>query len=251
VDGALGLLLGGLLTEHASWRWCLYVNLVIAAVALVGALRYLREGERPAPPAARCPWRGDRGRRLRGPVYGLGDAESHGWWDSLTLGPVVVGLLMLAVFVLLERRAEHPLLPIRVVLDGNRGGGYLSAGIAGAGMFGIFLFLTYYLTGTLHFSPVATGAAFLPMIAALMVSATAAGSVLVPRTGPRPLVSLAPSSPPAACCLLTRLDLDSAYTSGVLPALLLIAPGSASCSHRYRTPAPPASTSPTPGSHQP
>ncbi|RKS75476.1 EmrB/QacA subfamily drug resistance transporter [Motilibacter peucedani] len=223
--GAVGLLLGGLLTEYASWRWCLYVNLVIAAVALAGALLWMREGERPARPQLDVRGAATAFVGLVALVYGLANAESHGWTDVLTLGPIVVGLAVLAVFVLVERTAEHPLLPLRVVLDGNRGGAYLSASIAGAGMFGLFLFLTYYLTATLGFSPVATGAAFLPMIASIMVSATAAGSFLVVRTGPRPLVPTGALVAAVGMVLLTRLDLDSSYAADVLPALLVIGVG--------------------------
>lgn len=223
--GAVGLLLGGVLTEYASWRWCLYVNLIIAAVAVAGGLLKLRD--EPA----------QRGGRIDVPgavtavvglvalVYGLGNAESDGWTDPMTLGPVTVGVLVLIAFVAIERRVAHPLLPMRVVLDRNRGGSYAAVGIAGAGMFGIFLFLTYYMTSVLHFTPIRTGLAFLPMLAAIMLSATTAGSILTPRVGPRPLVPLGALVAAGGMLFMTRLDLHSTYAAGVLPGLLVIGLG--------------------------
>jgi predicted MFS family arabinose efflux permease len=117
------------------------------------------------------------------------------------------------------------LLPLRVVIDGTRGGAYLTVAVAGIGMFGLFLFLTYYLTTTLGFSPVRTGAAFLPMLAAIMVSAIAIGSVLVPKVGPRPLVPAGALIAAAGMALLTRVQLDSSYLTVVLPALLVMGLG--------------------------
>ncbi|MFC4042525.1 DHA2 family efflux MFS transporter permease subunit [Dactylosporangium siamense] len=223
--GAVGLLLGGVLTEYASWRWCLYVNLVIAAVAVAGGLLKLRD--EPARPGGRIdvPGAVTAVVGLVALVYGLGNAESDGWSDPMTLAPIAVGVLVLLAFVAIERRVAHPLLPMRVVLDRNRGGSYAAVGIAGAGMFGIFLFLTYYMTGVLGFTPIQTGCAFLPMLAAIMLSATTAGSVLTPRVGPRPLVPLGALIAAGGMVLMTRLDLDSTYATGVLPGLLVIGLG--------------------------
>ncbi|MEU8819541.1 DHA2 family efflux MFS transporter permease subunit [Actinoplanes sp. NPDC048796] len=223
--GGIGLLLGGVLTEYASWRWCLYVNLVIAALAVVGASLKLKDE-----PVAR------HGRidvigsitavvGLVALVYGLANAETDGWTGGWTLGPIIVGVIVLIAFVLVERRVANPLLPLRVVLDRNRGGSYASIAIAGAGMFGIFLFLTYYLVAVLGFTPVKTGLAFLPMLGAIMLTATTAGSILTPKIGPRPLVPLGAFVAAAGMVLLTRLDLDSTYASGVLPGLIIIGLG--------------------------
>ncbi|MEV4141141.1 DHA2 family efflux MFS transporter permease subunit [Dactylosporangium sp. NPDC049742] len=223
--GAVGLLLGGVLTEYASWRWCLYVNLIIAALAVAGGLLKLRD--EPARTRGRIdvPGAVTAVVGLVSLVYGLANAESDGWGDAMTLGPVIVGVLVLIAFVAIERRVEHPLLPLRVVLDRNRGGSYAAVGIAGAGMFGIFLFLTYYMTGVLGFTPIQTGCAFLPMLAAIMLSATTAGSILTPQVGPRPLVPLGALTAGAGLLLMTRLDLHSTYATGVLPGLLVIGLG--------------------------
>lgn len=217
--GAIGLLLGGVLTQGLSWRWCLYVNLLIAAVALVGGVVFLRDGDRPARVRPDIAGTVAVVLGLVGIVYGLGTAETHGWADVRTIGPVLAGSALIAAFVAIERRAAHPLLPLRVILDRTRGAAYLSLGICGTGMFAVFLFLTYYLANTLGFTPVQTGLAFLPMIASVMAGAIFSGAVLLPRTGPRPLV-------PAGCVLAAigiamLTGLGSGYAGGILPALLV------------------------------
>ena len=223
--GAVGLLLGGVLTEYASWRWCLYVNLVIAAIAVFGALTRLSAERVTSRNKLDLPGVVTAVVGLVGLVFGLGKAETDGWTAGITLGPIIVGVVVLIAFVVIETRVAHPLLPLRVVLDRNRGGSYASIGIAGAGMFGIFLFLTYFLTSFLHFTPIKTGLAFLPMLAAIMTSATAAGAILTPKVGPRPLVPAGALIAAAGMLFLTRLDLDSTYASGVLPGLLVIGLG--------------------------
>jgi EmrB/QacA subfamily drug resistance transporter len=220
--GALGLLLGGVLTQDLSWRWCLYVNLVIAAVAFAGALLFLADGVRPERTRLDVSGTITAVLGLVAVAYGLGNAASKGWGDLRTWGPVLAGVALVVVFVLLERRVRHPLLPLPVLLDRDRGAAYLSIGISGIGGFAVFLFLTYYLAETLGFTPFQTGVAFLPMVGLVMVGAVVSGAVLLPRTGPRPLV-------PAGCllaaigmALLTGIGPSSTYAGGVLPALLVI-----------------------------
>ena len=220
--GALGLLLGGVLTQSVSWRWCLYVNLIIAVLAFAGALIWLRDGDRPERVRFDTAGTVTAVLGMVGIVYGLGNAASKGWSDIWTYGSVGAGAVLVVLFVLIERRAEHPLMPLGVVLDRVRGTAYLSVGISGIGSFAIFLFLTYYLEDTLKFTPIQTGTAFLPMVAMLIVGAGVSGAVLMPRTGPRPLV-------PAGCLLaaigmvlLTGIGTASSYAAGVLPALLVI-----------------------------
>ncbi len=223
--GAVGLLLGGLLTEYLSWRWCLYVNLVIAAVAAAGAIVLLRRP--PARQRARLdlPGLAAEAAGMFAIVYGFSNAASDGWHAPATWGFLVAGAVLLAAFGYLETRARQPLLPLRIVLDRNRAAAYLSILITGAGMFGIFLFLTYYLQETLGFSPVTTGLAFLPMVAAIVISSNLANIVLLPRVGPKLLV--APGMLAAACGLawLTCIGVHSSYVADVLPPLLVAAAG--------------------------
>ena len=181
--GAVGLLLGGALTEYLSWRWCLYVNVVLAVVAVAGAVRLL--AAHPRDPDVHIDWPGTvlvvAG--LVAVVYGLSEAETKSWGAPETVVLLVAGVVLLAAFVLVERRVQHPLLPLRIVLNRFRGGAYLAIGLSAIGVFGIFLFLTYYLQLTLAYSPVKSGLAFLPMIAAIVAASTTSSGVLMPRFG--------------------------------------------------------------------
>ncbi len=128
---------------------------------------------------------------------------------------------MLAVFVRLQSRTAHALLPLRIVLDRTRGGSYLVVFIAGIGMFGIFLFLTYYLQQNLGFTPIKTGLAFLPMIGALVLTATTSTSVILPRFGPRWLMAGGMLTAAVGITLLTQLSTDSTYVANILPGLIV------------------------------
>ncbi|MFI5958919.1 DHA2 family efflux MFS transporter permease subunit [Cryptosporangium sp. NPDC051539] len=220
--GAMGLLLGGVLTQNVSWRWCLYVNVIIAAVALAGAVLGLRSGDRPERVRLDVAGAVTVVLGLVGIVFGLGNAESQGWTDTWTVGAIVGGALLMIVFVVIETRAEHPLLPLGVVLDRTRGTAYLAVGISGIGSFAIFLFLTFYLQDTLEFTPVESGLAFLPMVGMLVVRAVVSGAALLPRTGPRPLVPIGCLLGAVGMGLLTGISTTSGYVGGVLPGLLVL-----------------------------
>ncbi|QKV91075.1 MFS transporter [Streptomyces sp. NA02950] len=218
--GGIGLLLGGLLTEHLSWRWTLYVNLGFAALALAGGVAFLRRGAPADRPRLDLPGTVLVSAGLFGLVYGFSNAESHSWSSPLTWGFLTAGTVLLIAFARWQTRTAHPLLPPRVLLDRDRGASFLAIGLSGAGMFGVFLFLTYYLQGGLRFSPVQTGLAFLPMIGGLMVTAQFSTGILVPRLGPKAVVPLGMGLTAIAMVWLTGLDLDSGYAVAVLPPLL-------------------------------
>jgi EmrB/QacA subfamily drug resistance transporter len=222
---AIGLLLGGILTEWLSWRWCLYVNLLFAVPAASAALVLLVNVPHPQRPRIDIPGVLLVTTGLFGLVFGFSNSETHGWGEPLTIFSLFAGAALLVAFVVVEARVAHPLLPLRVVLDRDRGGSYLAIGISGAGMFGVFLFLTYYLQQTLGFSPIRTGLGFLPMSAMIMVTATTATTKLVPRFGPRPLVSTGMALAAIALGMLAQLDIDSKYAPHVLPALLVMGVG--------------------------
>jgi hypothetical protein len=143
----------------------------------------------------------------------------------LTIGCLAASVVLLTAFVAVQRRSSHPLLPLRVVLDRNRGGAYLAVVISGIGLFGVFLFLTYYLQQTLGFSPIQTGVGFLPMSAVIMVTATTSTIKLVPRFGARPLVTTGMTLAAAAMVVFTQLTPDSTYAGHVLPGLLIMGLG--------------------------
>jgi len=191
--GAIGLVLGGILTEYLTWRWCLYVNLLFAGPAAMGGVLLLRH--QPARTRTRLDLPGVAlvSASMFCLVYGFSNAATRNWHTPSSYGFLAAGAALLAAFALWQARAASPLLPPRVVLDRNRGGAYLAVLIAGAGMFGIFLFLTYYLQQTLGYSPVASGLAFLPMIAVVVLAANLSNVVLLPRVGPGRW------SPPACC----------------------------------------------------
>jgi EmrB/QacA subfamily drug resistance transporter len=224
--GAVGLLLGGVLTEYLSWRWCLYVNVIFSVVAVVAAIRLLsRDVRDPSvrldPPGTVLVVAG-----LVAFVYGLSEADTKGWGAPLTIGLLVAGVILLVLFVLTERRVAHPLLPLRIVVDRFRGGAYLSIGLSAIGLFGVFLFLTYYLEETLRYSPVVTGVAFLPLIIALIASSTISSQLLMPRLGPRILIPIGLLLAAGGMVILaSQLTVDTNYAAWILPALVVIGLG--------------------------
>ena len=222
---AIGLLLGGFLTEYLSWRWSLYVNLVFAAVAVTGVLLLLSKHSGDARPRLdlRGTLTGSAG--LFALVYGFSQADRSGWGTSSTLGFLAAGVALLAVFIVIERRSEHALLPLWIVTNRNRGGSLLAILTMTIGMFGVFLFLTYYLQQTLVYSPVKTGLAFLPMIGVLIATSTTSSTILLPRFGPRLLVPAGLFLAAIGMVLFTGLDTHSTYAAHVLPGLLVLGVG--------------------------
>ena len=224
--GAVGLILGGVLTEYLDWRWTFFVNIPFAVVAAAGAYFVIREPE---------------GGRNRSPldipgvvlstlglvalVYGFTRAESDGWSDSVTVGMFVVSAVLLVTFVVVEARVKAPLLPLRVVTERNRGGVFLSLGLAIIAMFGLFLFLTYYLQVVQQYSPVKTGFAFLPMIVGMIVGSTQIGTRLMTRVAPRLLMGPGFLVAALGMLLLTRMEIDSSYATVLLPAMVLLGLG--------------------------
>lgn len=221
--GAIGLLLGGFLTQNFSWRWNLYINVVIAVVAIVGAMMFVQHLERTGPrPQLDIPGTVLVSGGLFGLVFGFSNAETDGWSSPLSWGMLAAAAVLLVAFVQWQRRAVHPLLPLTIILDRNRGAAYGSVLIAGVGMFAIFLFLTYFLQTSLAYSPVKTGLAFLPMIGMLVLAAQLSTNIFVPRLGPKLMVPFGMTLAAAAMLFLTRLGLDSTYAANVLPALMLM-----------------------------
>jgi EmrB/QacA subfamily drug resistance transporter len=223
--GAAGLVLDGALTQYLDWRWCLYVNVPIAAVAAVGVWRLLADAH--APSRQRFD--------LLGVLFGSGglialvdactEAVSQGWQAPSVIGLLVIGVASLALFVAWESRAATPLLPLRILFDRNRGGAYLCAALAIAGMFGAFLFLTYYLQVVLQYSPLQAGLAFLPLSAAAMLGSGAIASQLLPRVPPRALMVPGFLVAAAGMTLLMQLQVSSGYVTHILPAEILLGLG--------------------------
>ncbi|WP_329192808.1 MULTISPECIES: MFS transporter [unclassified Streptomyces] len=216
--GAVGLLLGGVLTEHLSWRSTLYVNVLFAIAAVLGALLLL-----PPQPAATRTRLDLPGTALASTgvfclVYGLAGAGSQGWLSLRAGGFLCAGVLLIAAFALWQGRSTHPLLPLRIVLDRVRGAALLAMFIAGVATFGVFLFLTFYLQHTRGYSPAMTGLAFLPMSGAIMFSAMGSGSARLRKVGGRTRVAGGMLLAAGGMAWLTRLSVDGSYMIEVLPA---------------------------------
>jgi EmrB/QacA subfamily drug resistance transporter len=223
--GALGLLLGGVLTQYLSWRWCLYINLLFAAIGTIGALLLLRHNPSRQHPRVDLPSAVTICAAMFCVVYGFSNAETHGWTAPSTWGFIVAGLGLLATFVVLQSRVANPLLPLRIIRDRNRAGSYLAVFLAMAAVSGAYLFLTYYLQATLGYSPVTTGFAYMPLMAAAMVAGIASNVVLLPRTGPRLPVVVGMLLAATGMIWLTRIGLHSSFASALLGPLVLMGLG--------------------------
>jgi EmrB/QacA subfamily drug resistance transporter len=218
---AVGLLLGGILTQYLSWRWCLYVNLLFAAIAVIGALMLMQNHRTEEEAHLDVPGTVLATGGLFCLVYGLSNAQTHSWTAGLTLAMFAVALIALSAFVLVEIRAKHPLLPLSVVLDRNRGASYIVVALAAIAIFAVFLFLTYYLQQNLGYSPVTTGLAFLPMVACIMFTSITSNVKLMPLVGPKPLVTAGCVLGAGGMFFLTGLGPNESYVGSILPALIL------------------------------
>lgn len=158
-------------------------------------------------------------------MFGLASAETDGWGSPVVWTFLAAGVVLLGVFVLIQRRVGAPLLPLRVILDRTRGGAYLTVLVLASGMFGVSLFLTFYLQRDLGFSPVLTGVAFLPMVASIVTASTTVPNALLPRLGPKPLVIAGLVLGTVAMLWFSQLTVESTYAAGVLPGLVLMGLG--------------------------
>jgi EmrB/QacA subfamily drug resistance transporter len=220
---AIGLLLGGILTEYLSWRWVLFVNVPIGVVLMVGAFLYLSESERHI------------GRfdivgallsigGMVGVVYGFIHAASDGWSNGLTVTSIIVGVALLLAFFGFERQSKDPMLPLRVVSDRNRGGSYLVMLIVGAGMFGMFYFVTYFVQQVMGFSALRSGFAFLPVAFVIGITSQAM-TKLMPRLGPKPLITFGAVLLTAAMFWYSTVNASSGYWDKFFPGMIIMAIG--------------------------
>ena len=232
---AIGLIVGGVLTEYASWRWCLGVNVPVALIVFAAAVPLVHESKAPGDTRYDVPGVLMATLGLVSLVYGFTEAAKakhpgtqdtsvQGWTAASTVSFLVVAVVLLAAFVWWENRAKNPMLPLRIVLDRNRGGSYLTFLLVGAGLFAMFLFLTYYFQLNLGYSPLKSGFAFLPFSAGIILTAGVVAQLL-PRLGPKPLMVPGLVMAVLGMLLLTQITQDTAYWSHVLPAELLMSIG--------------------------
>ena len=216
-----GLLLGGAITQALSWRWCLYVNLLIAVPAAVTALRIVANVRTPNRPRIDVPGVLIASAGIFAVVFGFSNAETHSWSAPLTIIALILSAVLLTVFGVLERRTASPLLPLHIVLNRSRGGAYALMALVGSGVFALFLFLTFYLQQNLGFTPLETGVGFLPFTGMVILAASQVQTRVLPRAGAKPVVIVGASLATIAMILLTRLSAGGSYASEVLPSLIL------------------------------
>jgi EmrB/QacA subfamily drug resistance transporter len=222
---SVGLLLGGVMTQELNWRYCLYVNLVFAIIAVAGSLTLLHNVVQENKPRIDWPGTFTVSLGLFAVVFGFNRAEVDSWTAAITLISLAVGVVLLIAFIVTEIRTRFPLMPLRVPGDRNRGGAFLAMLLSAAAMFGVFLFLTYYLQEQRGYSPIKTGVAFLPLSAVIMVTAVLGSTVLAPRVGPKVLVSLGMLLSGIGMALFTRIGLHTSFVSSVLPGEIALAIG--------------------------
>ena len=225
---AVGLLLGGVLTSYASWRWVLFVNVPIGIVTAAAAHRVLTE-------SPRRPGRVDLAGGVTATagiallVYGLSkaaagsDGVSH-WADAPVVASLTVAAVLLISFVLIELRSSHPLLPMRLLADRNRSGAYLIMLCIGTAVFGMFFFITLFMQIVLGYSPIRTGIAYLPF-AIGTVTSSALASQLIPRVGPRALILTGISAVAGGTFWFSKLTEDASYAGSLLGPILVTSLG--------------------------
>jgi len=221
---AVGLILGGALTQYASWRWTLLINVPFAIFAAVAATRVVRERRASANHGYDLPGAATVTGGLLALVYAFTKAGTDGWSSSTAVALFTAAGVLLLAFVAIELRAEHPLLPMRVVLHRDRGGSFLTSLLIGTAMFGTFISLTYYFQGTLGYSALKSGFAFLPFSVGIIAGATLASRFL-PRFGPRMVMVPGLALAAGGLFLFSTLDIHSTYLSVILPAELITSVG--------------------------
>lgn len=223
--GAVGLLAGGALTDYLDWRWCLYINIPITVVAAIGGYAVLVESRHEGRTRFDVPGVLLVTGGLVAVVYATSRAESDGWGSATVIGLLAAGAVLLAAFAFVESRVAKPLLPLRVIANRTRGGAYLAVGLSVIGMFGAFLFLTYYMQVVKGYSPIRTGVAFLPMATAVLISAGGLTTRLLPKVAPRLLI--VPGMLIGAVAMLWMLTLEpgTSYAGGLLVVQVLFGLG--------------------------
>ena len=221
---AIGVLLGGVLTQYASWRWVLLINVPIALLAAAAALRFVSESR----------VRGKTGYDIPGVVlatggvvslvFGFTKAVTDGWTSTPTLSLISVAVLLLVGFVVVEARSPHPLLPLRVVLERNRGGSFLTTLLLIVGLFAMFIFVSYYLQQILHYSAAKSGLAFLPFAAGVVV-ASGASTSLLPKLGARFVMTAGLLLAGLGLLWMTQIGVHTSYWTHLFPQLIVMSLG--------------------------
>jgi len=221
---AIGLIMGGILVEYTSWHWTLLVNVPIAVVAVVLAVKYVKESRATGETKYDIPGAITATLGLVSLVYGITKASTDGWNGTETLSFIGIGVVLLAIFLFIEARSSHPLLPLPILLNPIRGGAYLASFFVGIGLFAMFLFLSYFFQGVLNFTPLTSGLLFLPFSIGVVLSAGIA-SQLLPRFGPRYVTFAGFCLAVLGLFIFTHLTASSTYWPNILPGMIVISIG--------------------------
>lgn len=223
--GALGLILGGIITNYLDWRWTMYINVIFAAIAVVGALAFVVD--RAPRHSVKVDYLGTvlGCGGLLALVYGFTKAASDGWGNTTTLVWFSVAVVMLVSFAFSQTRVRAPLLPPHIVTERNRGGSFALMGLASLSLFGVFLFLTYYLQAIKGYSALKTGFAFLPMSVTLIFTSVAIAARLLTKLPPRMLLVPGMLLAAGGMAWMTQISVGGSFATQVLPAEILLGCG--------------------------
>ena len=223
---AIGLIVGGLLTQYANWRWCLFVNAPIALLAVAMAFPFLHESKAKGDNKYDIPGAVTVTLGLVSLVYGFSQAASNGWANVHTYSYFIIAGILLVAFFAIEAKVKNPLLPLRVLTERNRAGSYIGSLLVGIGLFAMFLFLSIYMQGFLHYSPLRAGFAFLPFTVGIIIGAGVA-SQLLPKIGPRPLMVVGMLLATVGILFFSRITPTSGYSSHLLIPMIIMSFGCA------------------------
>lgn len=221
---AVGLILGGVLTQYASWRWCLLVNVPIAILTAIAAQRVVNNSRASGQAHYDLVGAATVTLGLVALVFGVTKASTDGWSALITVVLLGIAGLLLVGFVVAEMKVANPLLPMRVLTERNRAGAFLASTLSASAMFGMFLFLTYYLQGVLHYSPLTTGFAFLPFSIGIIISATGASSLMT-RVSPRVLMTTGLVMAGIGFGWFTQIGVHSSFATHILPGEIVMSLG--------------------------
>jgi EmrB/QacA subfamily drug resistance transporter len=222
---AVGLILGGFLTQVFSWPWIFFVNVPVGVVAFVLSLRLIPESrDEHVQRSFDLPGAVTATAGLMALVYAIVKTETDGWTSTVTISFFVVAAVLLTSFVLIEMRTKAPLVRLSIFRVRSLTTANIVMFLVASGMFAMFFFNTLYIQRVLLYGPLKAGLAFLPFTAGIMVSAGLA-SRFAPRVGVRPVAAVGMVVSVIGMLLLTRLPVDGTYVADVLPALLLTSLG--------------------------
>jgi EmrB/QacA subfamily drug resistance transporter len=224
VGGAIGLIAGGLLTQYLSWRWCLFVNTPMALIAFFLAIPNVKESKVEGHPHYDIPGALSATAGMLSVVFGVSQASTQGWGSTSAWPFIVLGALLLAVFFVIQSRITSPLLPLRLLTDRVRAGAFLAQLLVGLGLFGMFLFMTFYFQDIEQYSAVKTGLLFMPFSFGIIIAAGFT-SQLLPKIGPRPLATGGTLMAAAGMFYLSFIKVDSSYVGSVMPAMIVTSLG--------------------------